>query len=356
MKWLKRLKVLLLWTGGTLVLAGMVAWLAGTFHEKTAPGVVAEPPSAAPAFSATGAARGETEPLIEKTPGTLTALRETIISARIMARIDEIAAGAGDTVAADQVLVRLDDKDLGARAGQAAQASVAARARLAEAEKDHARMKSLARDGAVPTSALDSAEAAHTAARAEVARLEQAAGEAGIGREFATLRAPFTGRIVDRYAEAGDTAMPGQALLKMYDPEQMRIETHVRESLAGSIKIGDTLQVWIDALNQSVEARVAEIVPQSEPGSRSVLVKVALPKRDDLFPGMFARLLIPAGEAAHTYVPKAAVQRVGQLAYVWVVEDNQPPRRRFVQLGSLEKDGWIEVVSGIDPGEKIGVI
>ena len=80
-----------------------------------------------------------------------------------------------------------------------------------------------------------------------------------------------------------------------------------------------TLAVRIDALGLSIDGRVEEIVPQSEPGSRSVLVKVALAQRADLYPGMFGRLIIPAGQAHRLYVPEAAVQQVGQLTFVWVL-------------------------------------
>ena len=279
-----------------------------------------------------------------------------MISARIMARINEIGVRAGDTIKPGQMLVRLDARNLTAREAQATQSVAAAQARLIETKKQYERMKKLVSDGAIARSEFDAAEAAYNTAQAEESRAEQATSEAGTGRAWATIEAPFAGRVVDRYAEPGDTAMPGQPILKVYDPAQMRLDTYVRESLAATIKPGMKLAVQIDALGVNVDGTVQEIVPQSEPGSRSVLVKVALPQRDDLYPGMFGRLLIPAGQVHRLYIPQAAVQQVGQLTFIWVVGQDDQSQRRFIKLGEEKKDNWVEVISGINPGERVGAL
>ena len=241
---MKRGKVILsilTWVIGIALLVLIVAYLAGAFRTKTQPAVLAAPESQAPKFTRQEAVRAEDEPLVEKAPGTLSALRESMISARIMARINEIAVRAGDKVEPGQVLVRLDARDLSAREAQASQSVAAARARLSEAQKEYGRMQKLVKDGIVAQSQFDAAEAAYNTAKAEFARAEQATSEAGTGRAFATIEAPFGGRVVDRYTEPGDTAMPGQAILKIYDPSRMRLETYVRESLAGSLKPGPNI-------------------------------------------------------------------------------------------------------------------
>ncbi len=355
MKFRKLLISLMTWIIGIALLVLIVAYLAGVFRTKVEPGKVSGAAAQAPKFQKVEVVRAADEPLVEKAPGTISALRESMISARLMARINEISVRAGDTIKPGQMLVRLDARDLAAREAQASQTVAAARAHLNEAQKQYERMRKLVSDGAVARSEFDGAEAAYNTAQAEVSRTEQATSEAGTGRAWATIEAPFAGRVVDRYAEPGDTAMPGQPILKIYDPTRMRLDTYVRESLAGTLKPGVKLAVQIDALGVSVDGRVQEIVPQSEPGSRSVLVKVALPERDDLYPGMFGRLLIPAGQAHRLYIPQAAVQQVGQLTFVWVMGQDNQPQRRFIKLGEEKKDGWVEVISGVTAGERIGL-
>ncbi len=343
------------WVVGLALLGLIIAYLAGVFRQKVEPSKLTEPETTAPTFQKIETVREENEPLIERAPGTLSALRETLISARIMATINEIAVRAGDAVTPGQTLVRLDSRDLESREQQARQATAAVRARLTEASQNRERIQKLIAASAASKSQLDAAEAAYKTAQAEVSRSELAASEAGTGRAWATIEAPFAGRVVDRYVEPGDTAMPGQPILKIYDPTRMRLETYVRESLSGSLKPGQKLQVQIDALGANVEGLVAEIVPQSEPGSRSVQVKVALPQRDDLYPGMFGRLLIPAGQARRLYVPENALRQVGQLEFVWVVGPDNRADRRFVKLGGETKEGWVEVISGLQAGDRVGI-
>lgn len=346
---------LLLWIVGIVLMGLVLAWLAGAFKTKVEPGVAKAPESVAPRMAAVQPVTESNEQVIERVPGTLSAIRETMISPRIMATIGEINVGAGDRVERGQVLARLDSRDLAAREQQAKEAVNSARAKLSEAEKEYNRMKSLVDKSIIPRSQFDTAEAAYKTARAEVQRTEQAVGEAQAGSSYAVIEAPFGGRIVDKYAEPGDTATPGTPILKLYDPTRMRLEAYVRESLAGRLRPGTDLAVMIDALTTTVQGRVEEIVPQAEPGSRSMLVKVSLPERGDIYPGMFGRLLIPTGREKRIYAPEKAILRVGQLTYVWVDRGKNQFERRFVTLGESRRDGQREILSGLAPGERVGV-
>lgn len=353
MKALSKLWKILTWIIGLALLAGIVAYLAGIFHEKIEPGVASPPPIETPDFTGQAAVQRLTQRLIERAPGTLTATREATVSPRIMALIGEITATSGERVERGDVLVRLDSRDLQAREQQARQSVSAAQARLGDSEKDYNRLKKLLADGIIPQSQFDTSEAGYQAAKAELARAEQALSEARTGKSFATITAPFGGRVIDRYAEPGDTAIPGQAILKLYDPAHMRLEANVRESLAATLKPGMTLDVAIDALAETLQGRIEEVVPMAEPGSRSVLVKVALPGREDIFPGMFGRLLIPAGEVERLYAPSQAIHRVGQLTYVWVKSGDATPQRRFVKPGENVLDDRLEILSGLAEGEVV---
>lgn len=343
------------WIVGVGILVLIVAFLAGVFTPKIQPGgKPAALASEAPPFSGEAEAVKFTEPVVEKVPGTISAMRDSTISSRIMAGISEITVRSGDTVSRGQPLVRLDARDLSSRQAQAHQTVAAAQARLSDVEKEYNRIKKLVDDGVVPPSKFDSAEAGYKAAKADLARAQESVMEASTGRSFATIEAPFSGRVVDRYAEPGDTAMPGQAILRIYDPSRMRLEANVRESLAATLRPSLMLKVLIDAIKAEVDGRIEEIVPKSEPGSRSVLVKVSLPERGDLYPGMFGRLLIPAGQTERIYIHSSAIHRVGQITFVWV-KGEAGFIRRFIKLGERERNGQTEVLSGLKEREKVGL-
>ena len=87
--------------------------------------------------------------------------------------------------------------------------------------------------------------------------------------------------------------------------------------------------------------------------SRTFLVKVGLPKGENVYTGMFGRLVLPAGQRDRVLVPRAAVQRVGQLTFVTVVGPERHVSRRLVTLGPQAGPDHLEVLSGLRPGDVV---
>ena len=335
-----------------LLLAGIMAYLAGFFKEK----IPADAGGVVPASSSAQAVvvQAETRPLIEQAAGTLRAKVETVISPIITATISSVAVWAGDEVSAGEVLVTLDARELQARVDQAQQAVVAARARLAQSEKDLERVRRImkADPGAVSKAQRDRVQTSLRTARAELVRTQRQKDEARTALSYSKLTAPIAGRIVERLADPGDTARSGQPLLRMYDPETLRLEASVRESVASKLSKGKALTAEIDALGKKYPVQVDEIVPSADPGSRSFLVKVSLADSTGLYPGMFGRLMIPTGQTTKVIIPVEAVTRVGQLDFV-IVKTDQGAVRRYVRLGEHSGDNRVEVISGLNPGDQI---
>ena len=335
-----------------ILLAGIMAYLAGFFKEKIPAGAGGVVPASSSAQAVV--VQTEARPLIEQAAGTLRAKVETVISPIITATISSVAVWAGDEVNAGDVLVTLDARELQARVDQARQAVVAARARQAQSEKDLERVRRImkADPGAVSKAERDRVQTGLRTARAELVRIQRQKDEAQTALSYSKLTAPIAGRIVERMADPGDTARPGQPLLRMYDPNTLRLEASVRESVASKLSKGQALTAEIDALGKKYPVLVDEIVPSADPGSRSFLVKVSLADSAGLYPGMFGRLMIPTGQAEKVIIPAEAVTRVGQLDFVMVKTD-QGPVRRYVRLGERSPDNRVEVISGLTPGDQI---
>jgi RND family efflux transporter MFP subunit len=292
-------------------------------------------------------------PVIEEAAGTVQAERRTLISSRIVAAIRELRVAAGAQAEAGDVLIVLDDRELVARAAEARRAAEAAAAARARIEADFRRAQELLRTGVVSRSEFDQAESAFKVADADLERARQALQAAEVALSYTEIRAPVSGRVVDRLADPGDTALPGQPLLALYDPSALRIEVPVRESLVTQLKVGDRLQVRLGGDPSAIDGTVDEIVPQAEAGSRTFLVKVGLPKRNGIYTGMFGRVLIPAGQRERILVPQASVRRVGQLAFVDVVANDRAVARRLVTLGPTVPPDRLEVLSGLRAGETV---
>ena len=167
---------------------------------------------------------------------------------------------------------------------------------------------------------------------ANLQQAQQQLEEAEIALAYSQIRSPISGRVVERFAEPGDTVQPGQTLLSIYNPKTLWAEANVRETLTLSLQKQQRLTVYIPALNKQLTAKLEEMVPAGHIGSRSFLIKALLPENSQLIPGMFAEAAIAAGEKTQIYLPEDYVSQLGQLALVWVYSDSQL-QRRFIRLG-----------------------
>ena len=327
----------------------LVAWMSGAFTKKIPAGS-----DSAQLHESTGAiaVQRRMQPLYEFVPASIEARQATTISSRILARIEKIHVRAGDEVSAGQVLIELEQSDLQSRVAQARARVESAQARLKEARQSLSRAADLARRGLLAQSDLDRARAQHDALAAELASARQALQEAQATLGFAAVRAPIDGRIVDRFAEPGDTAQPGVQLLSLYNPLSLRVAAHVREELAVQLALDQPIEVVVPALDQTLASELEELVPAANPGSRSFLVKSRLRQFEGLLPGMYARLRVPAGTGSLLLVPRDRVASVGQLDIAWVVDDGAI-ERRFLRLGKPYPDGMVEVISGLREGDLV---
>lgn len=338
---------------GFVVMVLLIMWMSGFFGHKIPPGVGTLAATTAPSGAPTVVIAEESVPVVEEAAGTVQAERKTGVAARILATIRDIPVRAGDEVRKGDVLVRLDDRDLQTKALEARRATDAAEAAHSSRQSDFERAVQLKKQGIISQGEFDQAEAAFKVSGAELERAREGVRGAEVALSYAEITAPVSGRVVDRYADPGDTAVPGKPILAVYDPTALRIEVPVRESLALSLKSGDVLDVRIGVDGPILRGTVDEIVPQAEAGSRTFLVKVGLPRGENVYTGMFGRLVIPAGERIRILVPRAAVQTVGQLTFVATVGPDRRVGRRLVTLGPAAGPERFEVLSGLRAGDVV---
>jgi RND family efflux transporter MFP subunit len=346
-----------IWLIPVLAVAGLlliIAWMAGTFRDRIEPGNVtrqAGPPPEAELFTI----QAQSLAVTEAVPATIEAKQATTISSRILARITRIEVRAGDTVKQGQLLLELERSDLESRASQAQEQVRAITARLTEARQSLERSSQLQEQGLVAAAVLDEARASHDALTAELATAKQAVKEAEVAISFTRILSPIDGRIIDRFAEPGDTAAPGDRLLSLYNPLSLRIESAVREGLAMNLQLGQKLEVEIPALETTLPAVIEELVPAADPGSRSFMVKARVDFDGRLLPGMYARLKVPAGTEWLILIPLERVTSYGQLDVVWVLHEDSV-ERRFIRRGRTREDGFVEVIAGLSEGDRLAPV
>jgi RND family efflux transporter MFP subunit len=352
-------------TGAVILLGGIVVllllWLAGTFHPKIettrTSGPVDEPGSrqrrSVPENATLVAVRPIRVPRTESAVGTIRAVHETAVASRLLAKVNEVYATAGQSVTQGAVLVRLDDEDLKARRLQAEAAVDSARAKRDQARTELERIQRLFKSGAAAQIELDRISTTFKSAEAELRNATERSSEAETILSYATVQSPIDGMIIDKKVEVGDTVTPGQVLVTLYDPTRMQLVARVRESLMRHLTIGQPVDVRVEALGKTCQGWVNEIVPEAETASRTFSVKVTGPCPPGVYTGMFGRLLIPLDEEEVLVLPRAAIRRVGQLDIVDVAEGGVLRRRVILPGRTLKGGDLLEVLAGLRPGEEV---
>jgi membrane fusion protein, multidrug efflux system len=319
-------------------------------------------------------------PSVYEAVGTVSASKTTTLSAKVMGYVKQIEVDAGDRVKAGQVLVVLDSRDLevGYRQAMAARAEaksamaevesaiIGAKAQLELAESTFKRMESLHEKKSITEQEFDEASAKVRMAKAnyemaasktgqlteKIAQAEQGVESAAIMKGYAELTAPFNGRVTKKMVDPGSLAAPGAPLLTIEGSGAYRFDAQVEESRLRNIRVGDEVELTIDALaDAGSTARVSEIIPSVDGGSRTFTVRINMRNTAGLRSGLFGRAKFATDPKTALVIPGSAVVTRGQVKSVYVISNGQASVR-LVTLGN-SRDGQFEVFSGLAVGERI---
>jgi RND family efflux transporter MFP subunit len=273
-----------------------------------------------------------------------------VLSTKLMGRVMEVRIREGDVVAAGAILVRLDDRDLAARRDQADAGVRAADAAHNEARLQADRLRSLFADSAAPRAQLDAAEAGLVRAEQAVRGARAMAAEVEALTDYAEVRAPFGGVVVQRLVDPGAFVSPGMPLLRIDDPSRLRVVAAMPPSTASAVHRGSRVGVSIEGT--SITGTVEGVVPVS--GAALVNVQVLVGNASRRFSsGSAATVSVPGAPRKALLVPLTALVRNGDLAGVRVSAGGRLVTR-WVRLGR-ERAGAVEVLSGLKAGDSIVV-
>ncbi len=278
-------------------------------------------------------------PIRVEVTGRVESLYQATLSSRIQGTIDKLLVREGTPVVKGQTLIQLDNRDLTADLARAT-------AELENNKAQFERMKNLYQQEAVSKQELENAtrsyKVADAARKAVLAQLS-----------YTIVKAPFDGVITEKKVEVGELASPGQPLLKMEDPNQLRLEAIVAESDLQALAVGDRVPVTIDALaGQTLTGVVSRILTAGDPQTHTFAVKVDLPPTPGLKTGMFGRLQLDKGTSQSILLPASALVERGEMTSVYVVGPDRIARLRWVKIGRHLGDQR-EVLSGLNVGERV---
>jgi RND family efflux transporter MFP subunit len=316
--------------------------------------------------------------------------QEVELHAKVAGYIRRINVDIGDHVRAGQVLAVLEVPELnaqveGADAGVRHSREEITRAKneVARAQADHAalhaaserlRQAAQARPGLVAQQELDDADSRDRASEAqvEVAKSALAAAQQQLAvsaasksqvsaiQDYSRIVAPFDGVVTWRYADTGALVQAGTSnsnafpVVKVAQINTLRLRLPVPEELAGSVRIGSSADITVQATQQRFPGKIARLTDSFDRSTRTMQAEIDVPNSDGkLAPGMYADVVLKTDERPNALtVPIEAVQRDGQNSSVLLLDSANRVQWRSIRTG-LEGARRIEIVSGLKPGDRV---
>jgi multidrug efflux pump subunit AcrA (membrane-fusion protein) len=337
----------------------------------------------------------------------LTPLAQAAIEPKITAPVKKFLVQRGAKVKEGQLLAVLENADLTAAAldnkgsYEAAQAAyaTATKAQVPEdvqkAELDFAQAKAnldlnqsivnsrkqLFAEGAIPGRDLDTAQAALVQAQAAYdtanthlqsmqkvsreAALQSAQGQltsaegklkgANAQVSYSEIHSPINGVVTDRPLFAGETAAAGAPLITVMDTSALIAKTHLAQSLAQQMKVGDAAQLQVPGIADPVDAKVSLISPALDPGSTTVEVWIkADNKKGELKVGTPVKVIITGRTVEKAWkIPQSAVLTAQDGSKsVMVIGTDGAAHKKAVTLGISDGED-VQVLNGVAPGDTV---
>lgn len=273
--------------------------------------------------------------------GSLNANQSALISAEIAGIIEKVGVSDGQTVNAGDLLFAINQATLSAN-----QKRAEANVQLRLEEKK--RVESLFSRKVVSQNDVDKATAELLTAEADLdyAKAQMAKSQ---------VRAPFNGVVGIRQVNKGAYVQEGTPLIQLVELNPLVLDFAAPETVLATLDVGQDVDVFIPALQQSLLARISAIEPQLNAVSRSVRIRASVDNDSGkLRPGLFARVSLPIRQVENIlWVPEGALFYQGDSKLI-MISDEGKSLRKEVQIAGFDK-GRVAVVSGIAANDDVVV-
>ncbi len=284
-------------------------------------------------------------------PGRVQASQRVNLSFRVSGPLVEFPVNEGQEIETGQLLARIDPRDYRIALDEA-------RAAYEKAESDYQRYQRLYEREAVPLSDLDFYLAQRDVAKA---RLDNAK----VNLSDTYLKAPFSGRVGEKYVENYEEVTSLQNILSLHDITHIEIVIDVPEYIMASVKAQREVRliaVFESAAGQEYPLEFLESSAQADRQTQTYRVTLTMPQPEELriLPGMTAQvkvfgLVAGVDEASSDFIVPAQAVFAGDdgTQHVWIVNEDMTVHRREVKVGRVTGEGDIRIHSGLSAGEMI---
>ena len=339
----------MLWMiGGVLLLIAIIAGIKVLLVMR----MIHSMPKPAPFTVSTTTAREQPWQPSLSAVGTLRAANGADLAMDAAGLVTAVNLKSGQDVKQGQVLLQLRDDDATAQLQQ-----LQAAAQLSQLTFERARKQLAAQ--AISQAGYDSAAADLKAKQAAVAQQQVVVAKK-------QLRAPFAGRAGIITISPGDYVSAGSTLVTLQQLDPLFVDFYVPQSELGRLKIGQQLNLTLDAYaGRKFAGKLSAISPKVDASTRNVQVEANVPNHDKaLTPGMFAKLDVEVGsQQQRLTLPQAAIvyNPYGDTVYVVHASNGkddkghalpQTVQQTFVTIGDTRGD-QVEILKGIKSGTEV---
>jgi HlyD family secretion protein len=334
-------------------------------------------------------------------------LQQAVVTPKITSTIKSFQVQRGARVRKGQLLAVLENADLSAAAVQSkgefeqAEASyvtstaagvpeqmqkaeldaASAKSSLDAQQKIYDSRKELFEQGALPRRDLDAAQVALVQARSQYQQAQKALDDLHrIGKEqalktaggqlsaakgkllsaeaqlsYSEIRSPIDGVVTDRPLFPGELASANQPLLTVMNTSYLIAKSHIAQSQAVTLKVGDAANIQIAGVDEPVPAKVSLVSPALDPGSTTIEVWVETSKPPvELKPGMTVQVAVTAATAKDAVlVPKNSVVESPESGwFVLLAGKDGLAHQISVQLG-LRGPSETQIMKGVSAGDSV---
>ena len=283
-------------------------------------------------------------------PGAVEASNKVNLSFRIGGPLIELNVDEGDKVRKGQVLARIDPRDFKL-------AVDATRAAYESTEADFRRFSALYEKQGIPATRMDQVRTAREVALATFREAEAKLTDT-------SMRAPFDGEIGEIFVENFTDVLLKVPILSLVDVSALQVVVDVPESSVITFdrgQLGRIAATFEAVPNREYELTLKDIASQADTRTRTYRAELLMtqPEGINVLPGMTVSVtaypLAGADSEQRLVVPaKAVLAEADGQQVVWVVDEaTSRVHRRAVSVGSITGGDGIEILTGLEGGERI---
>lgn len=258
----------------------------------------------------------------------------------------------GDAITQGAVLARIDDAPETAAIAEANAAVQAQRAVLAQSQRDLARFEALGEF--VSRRDVEQLRLAVEEGARELNRRQANVRQVSELRDRRVLRAPFSGVILDRPVDPGQTVSPDSVIYRLADLSSPEVSAEVDEIYATEIQPGMIALVSLPGMQEAIRGEVIHIEPLVDPATGARDVRIAISNSGNNIPaGLTVTVNLVIEQLAKAIsIPRSVIIEANGQQVVRLVDAEGTVREQPISFKDWPAD-QVMVTAGLEPGDRI---